>query len=430
MASVVSGISIVARQSVLRYRNSDKPISEIAEELGVDALIQPVVAREGDSVIVDVSLYDARSQLPLWTESFPAQVESVLGLYRDVTRRIADQIGAVLSAQTEARLAERPIVDPQAYEDVLLGEFHLQRFTPEAFTIALQYFESALAIDSLYAPAHLGIASVWGRRAQANLVSPKEPRPLREVHFAKALALDPESARANFMLAASLVWGDWEVEAGEAAFRRALDLDPNDAEQQVGYGHVLAILGRGDEARRHGMRGMELDSLNPFVVGLWGALLPMLDAPEEAIEVLQLMLQRNPGAGFGMVPLIESLHVVGRYEEELQLRRTLYAARRDEAVVAALDSGFQEGGYPGAWKAAADTLAARAADRYIGALPIAALYVAAGDLEAAVDQLEIAVDEGDGNIPYIGAVPAFWPLHDHPRFQELTRDVGVPIVRR
>ena len=273
-----AGISIVARQSVLRYRNSDKPISEIAEELGVDALIQPVVAREGDSVIVHVSLYDARSQLPLWSESFPAQVESVLALYRDVTRRIADQIGAVLSAQTEARLAERPIVDPQAYEDVLLGEFHLQRFTPEAFTIALQYFESALAIDSLYAPAHLGIASVWGRRAQANLISPKEARPLREVHFAKALALDPESARANFMLASALVWGDWEVEAGEAAFRRALDLDPNDAEQQVFYGHVLAILGRGDEARRHGMRGMELDSLNPFVVGLWGALLTMLDA--------------------------------------------------------------------------------------------------------------------------------------------------------
>ncbi len=88
-----------------------------------------------------------------------------VGLYREISRTIADEIGAVLSAQADARLTERPTVDPQAYEAVLKGQFHYRRSTPEDFTIAVQYFESALAIDSLYAPAHVGIAEVWSRRA-------------------------------------------------------------------------------------------------------------------------------------------------------------------------------------------------------------------------------------------------------------------------
>jgi len=164
-----AGLSIIARQSVLQYRDTDKPIRQIAKELGVDALIQPAVGRSGDSVFVDISLYDGPTQLPLWTESFPARIEGVLGVYRDVSRRIAKEIGVVLSTQATARLGERPTIDPRAYEAILRGQFHLRQFTPQDFTLALQNFESALAIDSNYAPAHVGVAAVWLYRSQAGI---------------------------------------------------------------------------------------------------------------------------------------------------------------------------------------------------------------------------------------------------------------------
>ncbi|MFC1661509.1 protein kinase, partial [Gemmatimonadota bacterium] len=147
-----AGIAVKARQSVLQYRDTDKPLRQIASELGVDALIQPRVAWDGDSVVVDVSIVEASSDLPIFTQTFVSRVQGVLGLYRAVSAEIADAIGAVLSEQAQARLAERPTVDPQVIEYVLLGNYHRRLFTPEDFDIALDYFQAALDIDSLYAP--------------------------------------------------------------------------------------------------------------------------------------------------------------------------------------------------------------------------------------------------------------------------------------
>jgi serine/threonine-protein kinase len=424
-----AGLAIIARQSVLQYRETVKPIRQIAQELGVDALIQLAVGREGDSVIVDVGLYDGRSQLPLWTETFPAHVQGVLGLYRDISQRIAKEVGTVLSTQAEARLAERPTVDPQAYEAVLKGQFHLRRFTPQDLAIALQYFESALAIDSNYAAAHVGVAKAWGYQSQAGFISPAEARPYLEDHLARALALDPQLASARFLDAAWLVWGVWDLEAGEAAFRRALDLDPNDAETQVFYGHLLMILGRWDEAIRRGQLAITLDPLNPFVVGLYGNILVGTGRSEEAIELLQDMLAKNPGQGFGVGALIGALHDAGRYGEEFQLRRAQFASQGDQELVEALDRGFAGGGYDGAWREAADALAARARDRYVSAMEVARLYAEAGEAEQAIDWLEITLAQRDQNIPYLGVAPTFRDLHGNPRFQQLARDVGVPLRR-
>ena len=116
----------------------------------------------------------------------------------------------------------------------------------------------------------------------------------------------------------------------KAAFRRALELDQNNAETQVFYGHLLTFLGRWDEAREHVELALELDPLNPFVVGLYGTQLAMVGRTEEAIETLQEMRRNNPGAEFGVAALTEALHQAGRYEEEFDLRRrdTRYEFRK------------------------------------------------------------------------------------------------------
>jgi len=425
-----AGLSIIARQSVLQYRDTDKPIRQIAKELGVDALIQPAVGRSGDSVFVDISLYDGPTQLPLWTESFPARIEGVLGVYRDVSRRIAKEIGVVLSTQATARLGERPTIDPRAYEAILRGQFHLRQFTPQDFTLALQNFESALAIDSNYAPAHVGVAAVWLYRSQAGITPRAESQPMLERHLKRALAIDPQLASALQLQAADLVWGQWKLDAGAEAFRRAIALDPNNAQLRVFYGHVLMIQGKPDEALQEGRLAVQLDPLNAFVTGLYGTILSMTGHPEEAIVLLQDMFDRNPGAGFGVGALLGSLRQVGRYAEELEVERAQWASRGDQEVVAALDSGLAAGGYPMAYKRAADALASRRAGDRDHSMTIAAFYVIAGEEVLAMDWLDSAVAQHDQNAPYIGVFPAYSTLHDQPRFRALTQLVGVPIVAR
>lgn len=423
-----AGLPVHARQSALQYRDTDKPIRQIAQELGVDALVLPSVGREADSVVVDVSLYDGRSELLLWTSTFSSRMEGVLGLYRDISRRIADRMGFVLSAMAETRLAQRAAIDPEAMEAVLRGQGHLRRFTPQDLTIALQYFRSALIADSAYAPAHLGVAEVWVYRAQAGLVSAGEAEPYIEEQLARALALDPQLARARSVRAARIVWGYWDLEQGFAAYRQALDIDPNDAETQVFFGHLLMILGRWDEAVRRGELAVSLDPLNPFVVGLHGTILAMAGRSDEAIEVIRDMFGKNPGASFGFGGLHEALYAEGRYSEQLQLERERFASRGNQAVVDALDTGFAEGGYAGAWKAAADMLASTGRGQPTGAMGIALLYAQAGEAEEALDWLALAVEQRDQNIPYIGVIPTLRTLHSNIRFQQLVREVGVPLL--
>ena len=419
-----AGLSILARQSVLQYRDTDKTILQIAQELGVDALIQLTVGREGDDVVVAVSLLDGRSQLTLWTKSFDAPVEGLLALHRDVSRRIAAEIGRVLAPEAEARLAERPVVDPRALEAVMRGNVHLRTFTPQDLALALQYFESALEIDSLYALAHLGVGSVWGYRAQAGMIPAAEAGPVVQAHLAKALAIDPELPRARWVEAGNSVWRAWDFETGQIQMRRAIQLDPNDAEAQVFYGHLLMILGRWDEAVRQGELAMEIDPLNAFVTGLHGWLLESVGRRDEAIELLTDMLARNPAASFGRAHVANALHRAGRDEEAFALMRRDHASRFGPAVAEALDRGWGEGGFPGASKAAADVLAASGRSPWT----IAQRYAAAGEVESAIDWLEIALEQRDQNMPYVGVISGFQELHDHPRFREVARRVGVRLL--
>lgn len=422
-----AGIPIIARQSVLQYRDTEKPIPQIVRELGIDGLIQPAVGREGDSVIVNLALYKGQSDVPAWTGSFPAEVRGVMGLYRDVSRRVADQLGMVLSAQAERRFANQSIVDPRAYEAVLRGQFHYRRFTPEDFDLALQYFEAALAIDSLYAPAYSGIARVWAARTTTP-VSIEEAGPIAKAHFARAAELDPTLPEVAFGQAATLVWVDWNLAAGEAAYRRGLELNPNNADGRVFYGHVLMILGRREDAVEQGELAMELDPLNPFIVGLHGMILLGVGQFDEAIRLLEDLFMRNPGVGFGVMPMAGALYAIGREEESLRWRQRYYTTLGDTATANALERGHERGGVRAAWLDAADVLAARRGlSGYVEGNDVAQLYALAGEIEKAIDWLEFALEQHETSMTYIGVIPAFSSLHGHPRFRAIAGRVGVPL---
>jgi TolB-like protein/tetratricopeptide (TPR) repeat protein len=424
-----AGIPVRARQSVLQYRDTDKPVRQIASELDVDALIQPRVAWDGDSVVVDISILEASSELPIFTQTFVSRVQGVLGLYRAVSAEIAEAIGAVLSEEAEARLAERPTVNPQVIEYVLLGKSHLGRFTPEDFDIALEYFQAALEIDSLYAPAHVGVAEVWGYRAQLGLVHPFEARGIPDRHLERALELDPGLAAARCFLAERLFWLDWEYEQGMEEMVQCLDQDPNDARSRAFHGHMLMILGRPGDALREGERAVQLDPRDPFAIGLYGTILALSGPPELAIQVLEAMFEDFPGAGFGNDPLANAYSRIGLTDEATRAYRAEFAIEGNEEVVAAMDSGMEAGGSREARRRAAEVLADRfeEAGVFVAALDIALLFRDAGDLEKALDWLERALEQQDPNLPYIG----LWgwnELYEHPRFQAVIEEVGVPLL--
>jgi tetratricopeptide (TPR) repeat protein len=412
---------------VLQYRDTDKPLRQIASELGVDALVQPRVAWEGDSVVVDVSILRASNEQLLFAQTFVSRVEGVLGLFRAVSAEIADAIGAVLSEEAETRLAERPQVDPQVIEYVLLGKSHLRRFTPQDFDIALGYFQAALEIDSLFAPAYGAIATVWGHRAQSGLVDPSEAAAIGGPYGERALELDPGLTEAKCGNPSGLFWSDWEYEEAMEQMAGCLELDPNRAGRRAFYGHMLMIMGRPEEARRQGEMAVRLDSLNAFVRGLYGTILGLSGPPEEAIQVLEVMFENNPGEGFGYEGLAMAYRRAGRTDDETRMYRGEMAVKGWDWVVTAMDQGMEVGGSREARRRAAEALADRFEETQLGARWIAKFFRDAGEVEKALDWLERALAQRDPNLPYIGL--AGWEeLYDHPRFQAIAEEIGVPFL--
>jgi TolB-like protein len=432
-----AGVPVIARTSVMRYGDGEVPARQIARELDVDALVEGTVFRAGDSVAIDARLVDPTTEEYLWSASFGGSLADVVALHRELTAAIADEIQAALAPEAEARLAEAPRVDPDAYEAYLKGEFHLQRFNPEDFATALEFYERALAIDSTYAPAYLGIARVWSFRAQATVVTGVTADQARE-HWSpaleRALALDSTLAGAHAMRATTTAWGDWRFREAAELFRRALELNPGLARQRMFYAHLLTILGDWEEARRQAERAVELDPLNPFVQGLYGVHLNLTRRFAGAIEVLEEMFHKDPGAGFGKFPLAQAYEGAGRWEDALRMQKELARERGESGLVTLLQRGWREGGggesgYREAARRAADHLAERARDGQRLPAGIGQLYVSAGEEEKALEWLERSVERRNQNMPYVGVDPDLEGLHDHPRFRALARRIGVPLVR-
>ena len=124
------GLTVIARPSVMRYSTTDKPGREIASELGVDALVEGSAFRVGDSVGIQVRLFDGETEEYIWSSSYDADLQNVFVLYRDVAEAIVGEMQLALP-QAEGRPTTVPQIDPRAYEAYMRGVFHADRNTPQ-----------------------------------------------------------------------------------------------------------------------------------------------------------------------------------------------------------------------------------------------------------------------------------------------------------
>jgi serine/threonine-protein kinase len=423
-----AGVTVISRTSVMQYQDTEKSIREIARELNVDAIIDGSVFLEGDSVGIQVGLVHGRTEAQLWSQSYDGDVRSVMALYRDVTRAIAAEIQLALTPQAEARLASAaPTVDPEALEAYLRGRFHSYQFTPADQDLALQFFESALSIDPNYALAYTGIASLWGNRLVMGIVPPREAGPRWKDAVSKALELDSTLGAAQGALAFATTWVDWDWDAAEAAYERALALSPDNADARIFYGHFLMIVrGRAKEARVQIERALELDPLNSLYHALYGFYLGWIGQNDDAIAQFRTALQTSPNQPLARGGLRGTLRRLGMLEEAFVDHKASLAARGDTEAVEALERGFAIAGYPGAMNLLAETLAARSRTTYVKPIRVAHLYSLAGKVDDALDWLERAYDVRDHDMVYLGVGDYSDSVRNHPRFRELLRRMKLP----
>jgi TolB-like protein/Tfp pilus assembly protein PilF len=419
----IGALKVISRSSTMRYKGTDKPLSEIAEELNVDAVVEGSALRVDGSVRVMAQLIDPDTEQALWAESYEQNLENVLLLWSDVAQAIAGEVKVALTPEDTRRLAGARLVNPEALDAYFKGSYHWYKTTPEGFDTAERYFNLALEKDPSYGPAYAGLARVWAGRQQMGYTPPHEAGPKAKAFALQAIALDDSSAIAHHALAAVRTWTDWDWAGAEPEWRRALELDPNRADTHAFFAHFLAIVGRTDEAIPHSERAVELDPFNAQFHNMYSNVLRRARRYDDAISAGRTALAMQP-----VLPpnaMQGALVAKGMRDEHLTFQRNRFAG--DPELVGVLEQGLAEAGYEGAQRRIAGLLAERYEKYGTGlVVNVADYYLYAGDYDRTIDWLEKAFEVRSPAMPYISSCPTYDALRSDPRFQDLLRRMNLP----
>ncbi len=417
---------VIARGSVMRFKGTKTPLSKVAQELKVDALITGAVLQSGDRVRVTAQLVNPTTESQLWAQSFEGELRDILSLQNEIVSAITQEVKVQLTPQEKTRLASAHQVNPEAYEACLKGQFHWYKLTRTDLDRAMMYFELAREKDPSYAPAYAGIALVWAGRQQQGLTAASEAWAKAKTAALKALELDSTLAEVHFTLAGIYSWGDWDWVNGERAYRQAIELNPNYPDPRAYLSHLLYVMGRPEEAMAQIQRALELDPLNALFRAIYGMDLMYARRYDDAIAFLRDTLKASPNDLVALSSLRSAYHMKGMYNEALEIWKASYAARGDHEAEEALARGFEEGGYQVALQRVAEMLIARSRTTFVTPWQIGTLYTRAGKNNEALDWLEKAYEAHDGNTPYLSVDPIFDNMRNEPRFQDILRRMNLP----
>ena len=429
--ATISRLRVISRGSAMQFKGANRPPTpEIAKTLDVDAIVEGSVLRSGERVRITAQLIDARADRHLWARSFERSARDVLALQGELASAIAREIHAELTPAEESRLASAPRIDPEAYDAYLRGRYFFNRPSDENLQKAIARFEEAIALEPGFAPAHSGLsdAYLWAGYNEGFLTA-SESRPRAKAAAERAIELDDASAEAHTSLANFKLWYEYDWEGSEAAFRRALELNPSYAYARDQFGIGLAFQGRLEEAIAEGKRAAELDPLSPQIP---------LDATiafawkgefEAARQLARRASDLDPTYFMGpfMAGWIELQ--AGRVEDAVAQFQKAEAMGAPAFVSAWLAYAHGASGDRARAAAGLEALKEKSLRGTPTAFNLALVHLGLGDHARALDLLERAHATDSEWLGWLGLDRTFDPLRSEPRFAALVRKVGLEGVR-
>jgi TolB-like protein len=237
-------LSVIGRTSVLSYRRTAKSLAEIGRELGATYLVEGSIRAEGRRWRVTVKLIRAKDQVQVWSASFDSEPSSILEFQRQLSAAIAEQIRLRLSPDRLGALKRRQSRSVEAYDLYLRGRYLWNQLTPQTNRAAVEHYARATELDSEYSLAWAGMADLLAASPMTADVPPLEVWPRARDAAAHAVASGPDIAESQTSRGMVSYWLDWDWSAAEAAYRKAVALDPSYALAHRMLGVLLATDGR------------------------------------------------------------------------------------------------------------------------------------------------------------------------------------------
>ena len=421
----IHDLRVISRTSVMRFKGTTLSVPEIARMLGVDALVEGSVIRQGNRIRVHAQLIRASTDEHLWADEYDGELGDVLALESEVAQSIARRVEVKVTGEERARLIAARHVSPEVYESYLKAENEFSKSSgPAELEQSIAYFEATIGKDANFAPAYVGLAKAYERLGSVPVgAPPKETHPKMMSAARKAIELDPDLAAPHVLLAA-VYQKQWQWSDAETEFKRALELNSNDAGAYVGYAKWLMCQGRTDEALAWAQRARDLDPLGaaddllgfPGITKGW--ILFHARRYDEAISELR---NDDPDHWYLGLALIAN----GQPDEAITVLEKALGPDRNPAVMGVLVRAYAHAGRRREALRLVDELKRRQQTSYVPAAPFVNAYLGLGDNEQALAWLERAYQEQSNIMQLIKVHPFFDPLRGDPRFVDLVHRVGL-----
>ncbi len=424
----ISSLRVISRTSVMQYKGMHKPLTEIARELNVDAILEGSVFQDGERVRIAAQLIEASTGRHLWVKSYERDLRDILKLQSEVAQAIASEINITLTKEQEKRLGSPQAVNPAAHEAFLKGQYHLHQYMmgggPEdEIRTSIEYFQQAIELDPDWASAHANLARAYHWLASSFPELQKKFYPKSKAAALKALEIDETVSQAHASLAFVLHRYDWDWSAAEREYMRAVELNPT----SHAWGLALFFLSAGhyEEAILWYKRAEERNPLSILLKAQLGLAYTCAGQYDQAIEHLQNTLELNPNNVRAEHYLASAYLRKSMYEEAIkELQKAVRLGAGEPQYLARLGYAYAVAGRRDEALKVFDQLEGETSDYFFEEL--AEFYIALGKRDEALALLEKGFEKRHGDLLYIRCSTVYDSLQDNPSFQDLLRGINFP----
>ncbi len=421
-------MGVIARTSVMHYKNNPEQMDQIGRELGVQYVLEGSVRRGSDKVRITAQLIQTKDQSRVWTHQYDREESNLLSLQGEIAQEISDAIQVTLGERKPGEVSPPPIpLAPKsyaAYDLYLQGRYFWNKRTPQGLQQAVECFKQAIAKDPDYARAYAGLADSLALMSSYDVAPPSELMPKARAAALKALELDEKLAEAHASLALIAQNYDWDWQTAEKQYRRAIELDPNYATGHHWYAEHLAFRGRFDEAFAEIERARQLDPLSLIIQVDNGAILFFSRQYDRAIEQFQAVLKVEPN--FPRARMMDFAYAQqGRYADALADIELWRRVENDHWILTEEGYVFGCAGQPAEARRALEKLALMNRRSKIDPLAFVAPYIGLGDKDEVFAWLDKALANHSPGLTALKVDPIYDPLRSDPRFKAVLKKVGL-----
>jgi serine/threonine protein kinase/tetratricopeptide (TPR) repeat protein len=419
--SGVKDLHVPGRTSTFSFKSKGEDIREIGQKLNVETVLEGSVQVSGDRLRVTARLMNVDDGYQLWSDNYNQKIDDILTIQDDIARKIVDVLEIKLLGKEQTQLVKHYTENREAYSLYLKGRYYWNKREKDDNLKSIEYFLEAVNKDPSYALSYssMGMAYVT---LGTNLFSPSnEVFPRAKKAAQKALEIDPNLDEAHIVLAAELMWYEFDFPGAEKEFKTAIDLNPRNADAHHWHAFLSMYSGRKEEAIKEILLARDLDPFAPRKNTDLGQIFFLARDYPRAVEELKKSIELFPEHSSNYVRIAEVYLQMGEYKDAIESILP-FAGQQD--FVPTLAYAYALSGEKAKAQEILGNIIRDRNKQYYSAVQIATVYVALGDGNQAFYWLGKALAEVDIVLAALKVSPALDPLRSDPRFSELLRKAG------